>query len=261
MNEKLTKILEHPATIPSASAVGGFIVGVGVGLLIARRNLTKHFTEIAADIEADTAEIERLTEELYTVTDEIPDDVTIVPVEDEHKYDGRDEAAITLNGESIDIPDSAEDDLGEIVNEVAVKPTLAQVFSDSGDTEWDYELEFNARDGEPIYILHRDEFFAEETGWSQTTLTWYDGDDVLCDERNEPVRKHEEVIGENIRFGHGSGDPNVVYIRNENIQAEYEVILDPGSYSIEVLGLNVEESYAEGDLKHMQTPRRMRPQD
>ena len=257
MNEKLKQILEHPAAIPSASAVGGFAVGLGVGLLIARRNLAKNLDDIAAEIEAETAELERLTHELYSVSDEIPENVTIVPKDEEHIYDGSDESEVTLNGEVIELPveDVPE---GQVVNEVAAKPALSKIFSGATESDWSYEEEFNKRDGEAIYILHRDEFFAEETGWSQTTLTWYDGDSVLCDERNEPVRKHEEVVGEDLRFGHGSGDANVAYIRNENIEAEYEVIFDPGSYSVEVMGQDVEDSYAEGDLKHMQTPRRMR---
>jgi hypothetical protein len=59
-------------------------------------------------------------------------------------------------------------------------------------------------------------------------------------------------------FGHGSGDPNVVYIRNEKLQAEYEVLRDPGSYEIEVLGGHVEREMQEVDLKHSRQPGKFR---
>ena len=56
------------------------------------------------------------------------------------------------------------------------------------------------------------------------------------------------VVGD-LRFGHGSNDPNVVYIRNDRLKAEYEVLLNSGSYQEEILGQKFEKE-AKDELKH-----------
>lgn len=133
------------------------------------------------------------------------------------------------------------------------------IFDETNDV-WDYELERQIRTKETPYIIHADEFQADEMGWdSQTALTWYEGDQILTDTHDVPIYNPHTVIGEP-RFGHGSGDSNVVYIRNERLQAEYEVIRDPGSYEEIVLGGSdtIEEEYIQVDLKHSRSPSKFR---
>jgi hypothetical protein len=84
-------------------------------------------------------------------------------------------------------------------------------------------------------------------GYTQTTLTFYSGDNILADEQDSPVYNYESVVG-NLRFGHGSNDSNVVYIRNEKLEAEYEVLLFDGSFEIEVLGYVAEANVIEHSL-------------
>jgi len=52
------------------------------------------------------------------------------------------------------------------------------------------------------------------------------------------------------KFGHGSGDPNVVYIRNEQYTAEIELCRSPNSYAEEVHG------FKHSDEVEYRTPRR-----
>lgn len=125
---------------------------------------------------------------------------------------------------------------------------VVNVFVEDG-IEWDWETELADREGKEVYILHQDEFFGDESPWdNQSAYTYYAGDDVLVDERESVVYNGRQHVGE-LRFGHGSKDPNVFYVRNEKLHAEYEVIRNPGSYSIEVLGLAYEEE-SEAELKH-----------
>lgn len=129
------------------------------------------------------------------------------------------------------------------------------------DTEWDYEIECQNRTPDRPYVIHRDEFFNDEMGWdSQSTLTYYEGDHVLTDERDEYLADPETYVGE-LKFGHGSGDPNVVYIRNERLHAEYEVLRDPGTYMLDVLGSNIEVQMKEDDFKHSRSPGKFRSSD
>ncbi len=100
-------------------------------------------------------------------------------------------------------------------------------------------------------VLHKDEFYGEESGYTQVTLTYYAGDQILCDEDDSPVYNHELITGP-LLFGHGSNDPNVVHIRNDKRKAEYEILFDPGLYSVDILGLEIENNTRVQDLKHSQ---------
>jgi hypothetical protein len=116
---------------------------------------------------------------------------------------------------------------------------------------WDYDREVRNRSREIPFVLHKDEFDAEEDA-TQVTVTYFEGDDVLVDEKDEVITKKDEVVGmDNLsQFGHGSGDPNVVYVRNAHLGVDYEILRHKGHYAKEVLGLE-EES-----LEHSARPRR-----
>jgi len=118
------------------------------------------------------------------------------------------------------------------------------------DADWDYDAELSTRQGDIPYIIHRDEFVNDEKGFKQSTLTYYKGDNMVCDELDHLLYNFSHYIGHNLAFGHGSGDPNVFYVRNEKERMEWEVLLDEGRYEVVVLGLEIEHDYEEQDLKH-----------
>ena len=116
---------------------------------------------------------------------------------------------------------------------------------------WDYEAEVASRKQGKPYVIHYDEL--GESGYeTPTTFTYYAGDDVLCDERDKIVDARAELIGdENLdKFGHGSNDPVIVYIRNDDIAAEFEIVKSDKTYAEEVHGLT-----------HSDYPRRRRKFD
>lgn len=146
------------------------------------------------------------------------------------------------------VPDE-EDPAGIFIEEKLADPVeVHRIFSDTQD-EWDYQEEVSRRTDAAPYILHKDEFYANERDYTQSTLTYYAGDDILVDEQDAPIYNYKNILGE-LRFGHGSEDQNTVYIRSIQLKAEYEVIRDEGKYSVEVLGLEIEENARETELKH-----------
>lgn len=150
-----------------------------------------------------------------------------------------------LTQTTVIIPEPEETDVVEAVT--------ANVFAHN-DEDWDYAAEMEKRSDKEPYILHKDEFYAEETEYLQATLTYYSGDNILSDSENVPVYNHHQVVGE-LRFGHGSGDANVVYIRNDKLRTEYEVLFDPGTFTEEVLGLEIEDNARVNELKHSGVPK------
>lgn len=104
--------------------------------------------------------------------------------------------------------------------------------------EFDLEAELANRDPNSPYILLKDEFMRNEHDWRQMTLTYFAGDNVLVNESEEPLDDPEKFVGEaNYKFGFMSDDPNVVYIRNEGMEVEFEVLLSRRKYTEEVLGV------------------------
>jgi hypothetical protein len=72
----------------------------------------------------------------------------------------------------------------------------------------------------------------------QHTLTYFEGDDVLTDEEDQPINETDDTVGNAnlLKFGHGSKDNNIVYVRNEKLDLDFEITRSKGSYIKEVLG-------------------------
>jgi hypothetical protein len=86
------------------------------------------------------------------------------------------------------------------------------------------------------YLIGADEFVNTEVGYEQITVTYYEGDDVMVDEVDEPLtaKRIEECIGRGnlAKFG----ELSVIYVRCEKFNMDFEVVRDTGKYSVEVLG-------------------------
>lgn len=116
------------------------------------------------------------------------------------------------------------------------------------DPNFDYDEELKHRTKDKPYIITHDEYFgAEYEEFDTIQLTYFEKDDTLVDENDKPVDDLDGTIGEDhlARFGHGSKDKNIVYIRNEKLQCEYEITLSDQSY-LESLGLGPERD----ELRH-----------
>lgn len=148
-------------------------------------------------------------------------------------------------------PPPEEPDEGPAETEVTVHSVFA---GSSGTDKWNYEEEKAFREAHPDqpHILHRDEYFDGEKGYDQHSVIYYQGDDLLADTDNHLVPNHERVVG-TLRFGHGSGDPGLVFVRNDKLKADYEIALDPGTYQQARYGIEYENDPTE--LKHA-LPRR-----
>lgn len=112
--------------------------------------------------------------------------------------------------------------------------------SSDPDTYWNWDEELERREEEPDkpYVITLAEYMAGEKGYEQTCLTYYDGDDVLTDERDTIIEDIEGTVGRvnMLRFGHASDDRNIVYIRNDRISLDFEIAKSDGKYAEEVLG-------------------------
>ena len=75
-----------------------------------------------------------------------------------------------------------------------------------------------------IVILAPDEFGNDEENYETVSLTYY-ADNVLCNELDEVIPDPENYIGDALDH-FGEWEPDAVYVRNEDLGMEYEILRD-----------------------------------
>ena len=136
--------------------------------------------------------------------------------------------------------DSMEEAVSALHNKYEVPETVTHNIFVEGkpmDEDFDYEAEIASRSEDKPYVISYDEFQQGEKDYIQNSLNWYEDDDVLTDDK-DVIPNPDDVVGEeNLqRFGHGSRDPRIVYIRNDVMEVDFEVVKNPSSYAHTVLG-------------------------
>lgn len=241
MDERVQEVLAKPWVVPSGGGILTFGLGVGVGYILGKRTKveTPNFPE---QLQIDFSR----ASEIQTVEPPSPRRVLTTPLPEEDLTEediqrASDEFIARHLGEVVIIPDEEVEDVTTEVEH--------NIFAEEGDG-WDYDVEVASRKSTEPYVIHQDEFYSDESGLDQVTLCYYAADDIMCDEQDSPIYNYKLILGE-LKFGHGSGDPNVVYIRNEARRGEYEVLYHSGSFAEEVHGLELEKN-----LRHSQkTPK------
>jgi hypothetical protein len=78
-----------------------------------------------------------------------------------------------------------------------------------------------------------------EEGFQQISVTYYEADRTLCDDKDTPIRNIIETIGTDNPRGLSpelSGDPQIRYVRNRRLEVDFEILLDARSFAETVLG-------------------------
>lgn len=227
---------------------GGVIIGVSVGFIVAKKILEK---KITAEAEA---EIQAVRDIYYEKAVKLEEDSGARRVMDEkrsveeimrdrgytaedQRYTDAEQAAI----EEANLAAARAERAAEEAEESA-EAVKQNVFNNDGVPDWNWDVETAFReqldDGVP-YVLHRDEYNANERDYEQMVLTYFAGDDVLADNHDTPVDDQDALVGlANLgRFGHGSGDPNTVLVRNPEHRMEYEIVVSEGKFSEQRRGM------------------------
>lgn len=251
--EEVATNLEEVAEVTrrlNAEGIGFFITGAVVGAALGfyfgyRWNREKIRAEILEEAEKTIADIREVYRETYDPEPEpskkVPEKPSLDAVVEEKGYSGevKTEEDRLLRPPVVVSPPRT--------SPASARDLIRDEHPDNKDKNegWNYTTELAQRQMERPYIIHQDEYMTNESGYSQTTLTYYDGDDVVTEEPNDTVVENvDEIIGLNnlIHWGHGSDDINVVYIRNPKIEVEYEVCRSPKSYAEEIQGLEHSDS-------------------
>lgn len=277
--EEFADSAQHVADISRATsgrglglAFGAFLIGTGVGgglaYIFANRRLETKYQQIAED------EIQEMREHFRAKTRAQESEAAKRPVEELVKERGYSSPDVDTSKPpmavqppeniAVETKSDPRNDASMGENEVegpnGVKsPIERNVFRSANENvEWDWDTEKGSRSDKKPYVIHRDERY-ESPEYSDVSLTYYAADDVVCNERDEiidPADRDRQFGEKNLdRFGHGSGDPSIVYIRNDELEIVYEIVHSPNSYAQEVHGFT-HEAYYRGNLERMRARER-----
>ena len=158
---------------------------------------------------------------------------------------------VTNEAEAVAAGEPADED-GHLINTPTYQMTVDEYQGDLSPVSIDKsifesdpgtapsEVDMPDRDRENPYVITVDQFMNDEDDFNQerVQLTYWEGSDTLADERGVMMDRVNETIGDEnlMKFGLGSKDRNIVYVRNEKIGADYEIVKDERSYYTVVLG-------------------------
>jgi hypothetical protein len=223
--------------------------------------MREHYQEKLRAVEAQSAKRpleEIVREQGYSADDDTKPPMAIQPPEAlvEEMEDAKEEPEIVRD-------ESLEEHRARMLRRKRAMerdPQLRNVFEENPppDDHWDYEAERARRTTRRPYVIHVDE--RSETDYPESTYTYYDVDNVLCNERDEVIAEgdeRDELVGEaNLnKFGHGSEDANIVYIRNDRLEMDIEICRSPNSYAEEVHGFDPPEPEIQHGDRHRGRPR------
>jgi len=218
-------------------ATVGLVVGGAVAYYFANKYLAEKYNDIT------TEEIESMREHYRSKEVAREQKPKLEKIVEEQGYvaapiPGKEEVAGSSLTKARDIARENEQD-PDVIAEADAAVERSNVFEKAKvEDEWDYEEEVRMRRPDYPYVIHVDEQ-GELAELDQLTWTYYEGDEILCNAGDEVVTDVERSVGlSNLdKFGHGSGDANVVYIRNVVLGLEIEILRSTGKYEEEVLGL------------------------
>jgi hypothetical protein len=254
----VTVVKNNPTSLFVVGVVCLAAGGAG-GYFIAKSTLRKFYEDLASEEIAQA-------KEFYAGFHKVDEDGgPITPqaiLQERHGAEAAAEAVNRYRGTAAETPTRSEEDLiaeaayeqGSPHDDEVDEAQMAKL-EESARSVWDgpvfdYDEEVAKRTPTKPYLITHDEYFAAEKEYDTQSLTYYDADDTLADEKDQPIREIDQVIGEEnlVRFGVASQDPNIVYVRNDRLETDYEISRSGGSYLEEVLG--IEEDDTAGELRH-----------
>lgn len=83
---------------------------------------------------------------------------------------------------------------------------------------------------EAPYVITGDQFVKEKRNFDKITLYYYEGNATLVDQTESTKEDIDELIGRESLNHFGEEDDDALYVRNERLNCDYEVLLVHESY-------------------------------
>lgn len=225
-----------------AYILGGALIGSTATFVIARKAIALHYRDISeAEIESVKDSYDLLHKKGRYSDPKLAFEALKEKVSELESYEDK----LDENGyfKYDDVDDKDPDELEElmVVGEPAkgdTRPDPEAIVKDILD-----ERPAPPRDPAKPYIITVEEFMTDNEHYSKNTVNYYEYDNTVSSEDDSIVQNHESFLGsEFVKYvGWNAGGDHTVYVRNENLESDYEVLVSPGSYEEDVLGILPDE--------------------
>lgn len=197
-----------------------FTAGAAIGSVVTWKVVKTRYERIAQE------EIESVKEAFaeYFVNN---DDTSVEEVseDDEERPSSSSRQINWEDYEDLDEDDSAEED--EYQADEADREEYARITSYYTNEEGGAE-DMDKHIGRAPYVIDPDEF-ASLDNWKTVSLTYY-ADDVLEDEKYRIINNRDELIGPKALTTFGEYEEDSVFVRNERLKTDYEILKDYRTY-------------------------------
>lgn len=109
--------------------------------------------------------------------------------------------------------------------------TYSKPQPDSEEKEVD-EVLLTQNDDDPrsdIYVINADQFAHERYGFDKVTLYWWELERILSEE-DMAILDVPDILGTNWESHIGEEEKDIVYVRNEPLETDYEVVVQHASF-------------------------------
>ena len=170
-----------------------FVLGAGVGSLVTWKLIEKKYKKMADE---EVASVKETFSKLYSKPEE--------PVEESTETESETEAEPVTNKT-----------LGSMVNSLG--------YNNKSTTKEGSEKR------DDIYVISPDEF-SEFSDYATKSLTYYE-DGILVDDDDNIIEDVNNLVGEGSLETFGQYEDDSVFVRNETLKTDFEILADPRRYS------------------------------
>ncbi len=116
----------------------------------------------------------------------------------------------------------------------------------------DNEPDLVVRNPDFPYLISVEEFMDDEPNFEKITLTYFEEDDTLIEEKDSAViPDSDSAVGDTnlTTFGSNPKDRDTIHVRNERLESDFEVTRDERSYTEVILGVKPDKAEKSGPKK------------
>ena len=208
-----------------------FVVGAAAGSLVTYKLLNKKYQR---DFEQEVADVrEAYTKKLVDAYNTFDEDEKLEPLPPKKQK------STFVKPEFHDYTKHAKEADPSVI---AKKPELSSLVREMGE-----EATKPVTDETTIYVISEDEFVMNVGDYEKIELEYFVDDDGLVDDKNDLIEREDRsrFIGDidllNFEQYKDEEDSGSIFVCNKNLEVLFEILLNPSSYSKEILGIDYDE--------------------